>query len=221
MIAFGSILYNEEQMIKGMLENIKSYCNELIIINQSSTDKTADIIKESWPEDMLVLKRTLNKKYADPDRTWLLSMPKKNDWIFMIDADERLPGGIDFDKLISSGYDGIDFPMRSLYFEEGSGYENWDYDTLIKNGKEVNEGYPDWHIRLLKKGTQWPEKVHQRPVFRREFNAVGYDMLHIKTYEKQLEKARRYAMLYPDTSQFHNNYIMYIQHELGKEVKGL
>jgi len=225
MITFGAILYNEEKFIRGLLNNIKPYCNELIIIDQESTDKTIEYVKASsktdgWGND-LILKQTTNKKYADPDRTLLLSLPDKNNWIFMIDADERLCDNIPFDDLIEMGYDGVNLPMKSLYFEEDSGYEDWDYNTLIEKGQEVNEGYPDWHIRLLRKGTIWPEKIHGQGIVKKQYNAPEYNMLHIKTYEKQLEKARRYATLYPDTVQFHNNYITYIQKQLGKEVKGL
>jgi len=221
MITFGTILYNEEKLIRGLLNNIRGYCDELIVIDQKSTDKTVQYIKANWGRNELVLKQTTNKKYADPDRTWLLSLPQKNDWIFMIDADERIPDNIPFDELINKGYDGINLPMKSLYFEESDGYEDWDYKTLLEKGKEVNEGYPDWHIRLLKKGTTWPDGIHTKPTFKKEYNANGYDMLHIKTYERQLERARKYAMLYPQTLQFHNNYISYIQQQLGKEIKGL
>lgn len=224
MITFGSILYNEENMVKGLLNNIQSYCDELKVIDQDSTDRTVALFVEylnKHPEIHISITCVPNKKYADPDRTLLLSLPKKHDWIFMIDADERLPEDIPFDELVAKGYEGINFPMRSLYFEEGSGYEDWDYKTLLEKGKEVMEGYPDFHIRLLKKGTVWPEKVHERPTFKKELNAVDYDMLHIKTYEGQLEKAQRYAKLYPDTKQFHDNYIRYIQDQLGKERRGL
>ena len=222
MIAFGTILYNEEKLIRGLITNISRYCDELVVVDQESTDKTIEIVKKACgDEPSLIIANVKNKKYCEPHRTLLLSLPQKYDWMFVIDADERLPDNIPIDELTAKGYDAISFPMRSLYFEEGSGYEEWFYDELREKGKEIDEHYPDYHCRLLKKDTVWPAEIHETPSFNKEYNASDYDMLHIKTYEGQLAKVRKYNELFPGQTIYYNAYLKHIQKQLGKKITTL
>lgn len=224
-LSFGTIIYNELPHIEGLLNNIAPYTDDIVVIDQSSTDGSEELanqwkLKNSWWKGAITWKVVENKRYSDPDRTLILSMGKY-DWMFLIDADERIPTNVPFDDLITAGWDAINFPMRSLYFDEGCGYEGWEYEALKNGGREVNEGYPDLHPRLLKKGTAWPVKIHQRPFFKKEYNASEYDMLHLKTFEKQMAKNRKYVELYPDMREFQDRHCRYIQQSLGYPVVGL
>lgn len=222
MISFGAVIHNEEKHIVGMLNNIKDYTDDIVIIDQASTDKTKELViawSKGWDGEINWIDETA-KGYGDPDRTKLLASGKY-DWMFMIDADERIPSGIPFDKIVSLGYDAINFPMRSLYFKADSGYENMSYEDCLKHGTEVNEGYPDYHPRLLKKGTIWDVAVHTVPHFERIYNAYEYNMLHLKTYEIQMAKNVRYAEQFPQWRDRLDMHCRHVQRSLGLPQVGL
>ena len=220
MISVGSMIHNESAHIIGMLDNIKSYTDDIKIVDQSSDDGTIEKINK-WAKtfDGTVTIETTNfKGTPEPDRTRLLQIPKY-EWVFMIDADERLPAGIPFDEIIAQGYEAYNFPMRSLYFKTGSGYELMSYEDCLKNGTEIYEGYPDWHPRLLRKGTIWPHAIHDRPRFKRILNIPEYDMLHLKTLEIQLRKNEHYMRQFPEWAARMTEHSQYVTNELNSKLK--
>lgn len=222
MISFGAVIHNEERHILGLLNNLRHYTDDIVLIDQASTDKTEELVMEwskTWKGDINWIPETA-KGYGDPDRTLLLRSGKYG-WMFMIDADERIPLGIPLIHLSNMGYDAVNFPMRSLYFPPESGYENMSYGELMKNGKEVNEGYPDYHPRFLKHGTVWDDAVHTFPKFERIYNAKEWDMLHLKTYEAQLRKNVHYVRMFPQWQERLDAHTRYIQSQLGFPTIGL
>lgn len=87
------IVKNEEKMLPDCLESIKGVVDEIVLVDTGSTDNTVDIaecygaiiFKHPW-EDNFSLHRNQSIEHAT------------GDWIFIIDADERLHAG-DRDKI--------------------------------------------------------------------------------------------------------------------------
>lgn len=79
---------NEEKNIKGCLENIKDLVDEIIIVDDNSTDKTLEIAKRYTTK---IFKRTnpVNKS-VEANKNLGFSKATK-EWILLIDADERIP----------------------------------------------------------------------------------------------------------------------------------
>ena len=222
-VSIGLIVHNEALNIRGCIQNILIHTDNIVIIDQSSTDNTVDIIRQELGESGKTWEviTTECKGYADPDRTLLLSKGMY-DWMFLIDADERIPHNIDWEKLTTGQHGAVNFPMRSIYFNEDEKYGDYSYEECLANGKEVWEGYPDYHPRLLPKGTVWPAGVHERPTFRRIINApASCDMLHLKTYEKQLEKDKKYALMFPEWAKDMHGHALFIQEQLNKPLSGI
>ena len=84
MISAILIVRNEEKNIKGCLENL-NWVDEIIVVDQSSTDTTTEICRE-FTDKVFV---TENKGFCEPDRKFA-EEKTKGDWIFYIDADERV-----------------------------------------------------------------------------------------------------------------------------------
>jgi glycosyltransferase involved in cell wall biosynthesis len=78
------LTYNEERYIGDLLKDI-DYADEIIVVDSFSTDKTVEIIK-SFPNVKLIQHKFIN--YAD-QRNFLISQ-SSNDWVLLLDADERL-----------------------------------------------------------------------------------------------------------------------------------
>src|SRR3990167_2361431 len=77
--------YNEERMIEDCLKSVR-FADEIILVDNQSTDKTTDITK-----------RYTNKIFSRTNNPLMLNLNKnfgftkaKGEWIFSLDADERI-----------------------------------------------------------------------------------------------------------------------------------
>src|SRR6266404_4468552 len=84
MISAIILTKNEEENIAACLESL-SWCDESIVIDDHSTDKTVDIAKKKGAQ---VFTRTMNNDFSD-QRNYGLEKAQ-GDWILFIDADERV-----------------------------------------------------------------------------------------------------------------------------------
>lgn len=114
MISVCIIVHNEEKLIKRCLESIKDIGNEIIIIDDYSTDDTISICKKYTNK---VYQRRLKNDFAG-QRNYAASKAK-NEWIFMIDADEFATGKLvdNINRLtMTKKYDVFTFP-RTVYYK--------------------------------------------------------------------------------------------------------
>lgn len=80
------LTFNEEKNLLFALENIKDWADEIVILDSYSTDKTVEIA-EKYKAKIHYRKFdnfSAQRKFA------LNNLPIKNDWIFVLDADEYL-----------------------------------------------------------------------------------------------------------------------------------
>lgn len=85
-ITFGLVVYNEEKLIRRCLSSIKDVADEIIVVHDGPcTDQTLAIVSEFT--DQVSIRPRLGG--SDPHRVFILEQAK-NDWVFMIDADEFL-----------------------------------------------------------------------------------------------------------------------------------
>jgi len=84
MISAVVLTKNEEKNIKGCLENLM-WCNETIVIDDNSTDKSVEIAKKMGAQ---VYAHNLNFDFSK-QRNYGLSKTK-GDWVLFIDTDERV-----------------------------------------------------------------------------------------------------------------------------------
>ncbi len=84
-LSFCSIVKNEEKFLFGMLESVASVADEIIITDTGSTDNTVQIAKDFGAK---VFEYEWNNSFADARNFGVQKASK--DWIFSIDADERL-----------------------------------------------------------------------------------------------------------------------------------
>lgn len=89
-ITFGLVVYNEQDLIGRCLESIKSVADEIIIVHDGPcSDQTLTIAKQYT--DKIYIQPRLGG--SDPHRIFILK-ESKNDWVFMVDADEFLSDGL-------------------------------------------------------------------------------------------------------------------------------
>lgn len=150
-IALCMIVKNEEEYIRECLKNVRSFVDEIIIVDTGSTDGTKEILNELQID---YIDYKWNSDYSAA-RNYAISHVK-SDWIIMLDADEIMSKEdmIKVQNLVSRkdncvfefirydyypGY-GISFSMRErlfkrdkeLFFEENI-FEQLNREVLLRN----------------------------------------------------------------------------------------
>lgn len=104
---------DEEKNIKECLEGIKGWVDEIIIVDDNSSDNTIKIAKRYTNK---IFRRARPKdKSVESNKNFGFSKATK-DWILLIDADERIPKETKKEilkKITSSEYDGYSFKFQT------------------------------------------------------------------------------------------------------------
>lgn len=140
--------YNEEKKIKDCLASVKNLADEIIFIDNSSVDKTAEIAEKytskvfTRPNDPVMLNRNKNFGFEKAS----------GDWILSVDADERITLELAKEirrKIVSFTFNAYEIPRKNIIFGK------W-----IKN----SIWWPDFNLRLFRRGKgKFPLKhVHEK-----------------------------------------------------------
>jgi len=183
-ISVGIITYNEEKNLPDCLKSVK-WADEIVVVDDASTDKTREIAKEFGAKVIKTGKKTffdVNKNIAIKACT--------GDWIFLIDADERVSDELagEIKKTVnnwSSGEPVAYWLPRKNYF----------LGRYLKKGGQ----YPDPVIRLFKKDKAFipDQSVHKQLEVKGETGWLKNDLIHWATpeFSRYLMRERRYSTL--------------------------
>ena len=123
------ITFNEEKHIEAVIHSLKEVCNEVVVVDSFSTDKTVEIAER------LGAKVIQNSFLGDGPQRVLAEPLCSNEWVLSLDADERLE------------VDAID-AIKNLNLDETS-YEAFSFRRNTYIGKKfIRQWYPDKVIRL-------------------------------------------------------------------------
>jgi glycosyltransferase involved in cell wall biosynthesis len=137
--------YNEQKKIRACLESVK-FADEIIFVDNSSTDKTVKIAKEYT-----------KKIYIQPNEPTKIDLQKNlgilkatEDWIFVLDADEQITPELahELKELMKNdpkGINGFWIPRKNIIFDKWIQHSGW---------------YPDHQLRLFRRGKGKYEKAH-------------------------------------------------------------
>ena len=142
-LSLSMIVKNEEKYLRGCLESIQNYVDEIIIVDTGSSDKTKLIAKEynakiynfEWKDDFSAA-RNEALKYTN------------GEWLIYLDADERLKKG-DGEKLIKIlknsppeiGAYVVTIESEHLQLDNSTELHRGGYPRIIRN-----LGYPNIHF---------------------------------------------------------------------------
>ena len=162
MLSVIIITKNEQERIKACLESVK-WADEIIVVDQGSTDQTLEIVKKynakifhSESDDFSVRRNLGAEKAA-------------GDWLLYIDADERVSEDLKkelFDIFEDSKYSAYAVSRQNIIWGEYKKYGPFS---------------PDWVIRLLHKAhfRKWIGKVHEYPQFEGELGYTKNSFIHL------------------------------------------
>jgi glycosyltransferase involved in cell wall biosynthesis len=147
MISVVILTKNEEKNIGACLDSL-SWCDEKIVIDDHSQDKTVEIAKKKGAK---VFSRLMNNDFSE-QRNYGLEKAK-GEWILFIDADERISSAL--------WYEIMQHTSESI--DDNVGYyvkrEDTMWGKILKHGETGNITL----LRLAKKGSgKWEGQVHER-----------------------------------------------------------
>jgi (heptosyl)LPS beta-1,4-glucosyltransferase len=140
---------NEEKNLPLAVKSIRSFADEIVVVDSGSEDKTCQVAQELGAK---LYKYEEPIIYVEPARNFAISKAS-NEWVFLLDADERAHDTL-LKKLgkIAHG-DEADFvriPRKNIIFGKWLTHSRW---------------WPDYNIRFFKKGSvSWSEVIHSVPM---------------------------------------------------------
>lgn len=175
-------VHNEEEKIAKALESVKNFANEIIVVDNSSTDKTAQIAKKYTKK---VFTQKNNPLDIDRQKNFGFNKATK-DWTLSLDADEEVSVELaqELQSILSQSSSAVAYfiPRKNIIFGKWIEHTGW---------------YPDYQLRLFKtgKGKFGKEHVHELLEVYGEKAYLHTDLLH-QNYESISQFISRNFLFY-------------------------
>jgi len=180
MISAVVLTKNEEENLPQCFESIK-WCNEIVVIDDNSMDKTVEIAKKFGAK---VFIHPLNNNFAQQHNFGLGKA--KGEWVLFLDADERVSLGLAKEikeKIKLSKLNG--FYLKRQEFFGGK---------ALKHGETIH-----CLLRLAKKGKgEWQREVHETWEIKGEIGKLKNPLLHYShpTLSEFIEHINNFSTLH-------------------------
>lgn len=163
---------NDQQNIAECIDSAKLLSEEVVVIDMSSTDKTAEIAKRSGAEVFSFPK--LN--YVEPAREFGINKAK-TDWVFLLDTDERIT--LELAKEIKN----LTIQNPTTYnLQQPTTYFKVPRKNIFGKVKWLKNGgwWPDYQTRLINKKyfRSWPKEIHSTPSISGEMGFLHNPITH-------------------------------------------
>ncbi len=177
------ITYNEEKNIQDVLESF-DFCDEIIVVDSFSTDKTVEIAKK-FPHV-----KVIQNKFEDFTKQRNLALDAAtNDWVLFLDGDERITPALKqeiIDELKKTGQKDAYYFYRKFFFAQ---------KPIHFSGTQSDKNF-----RLFRKSKaryMAGKKVHETLEVKGTIGVLKNKLLHysVSDYESYKEKMIHYGVL--------------------------
>lgn len=174
---------NESSNIERAIASIKSFADEIIVVDMESTDDTVKKAKRAGAQVF----NHKDTQYVEPARNFAIKKAT-GDWIFILDADEEAQKEL-VKKLTEIAEDGkyqfVRIPRKNIIFGKWMQHARW---------------WPDYNIRFFKKNAvTWDDEIHSIPVTIGDGVNIeekeSFAIIHhnYQTIEQYLDRLNRYT----------------------------
>jgi len=156
------ITKNEEKMIANCLEAL-SWCDEIIVLDTGSEDRTLNIA-ESFDGVKIVVQKT--QSFAEARNAALTET--KSDWVLYIDADERIIPKLSKEILVqieTTSQNALAFHRQNMMYGKYFTYGGWS-ENVVRVFRKTNFG-------------GWTGDIHESPVFEGEAVLLHTPLIHL------------------------------------------
>jgi glycosyltransferase involved in cell wall biosynthesis len=182
---------NEEANIAACLQSLR-WADEVFVVDSQSTDRTACLAQQAGAHVV-----QFQYQGGDKKKNWSLeNLPFRNEWVLIVDADERVPPELAEEIAASidrpGGPDGYYVNRRLIFLGHWIRHAGW---------------YPSWNLRLFRhalgryermaidSGRAGDNEVHEHVVLQGEAAYLTRDLLHhdFKSLFHYIERHNRYS----------------------------
>jgi glycosyltransferase involved in cell wall biosynthesis len=176
--------YNEEKNIKECLASVL-FADEIIVVNNSSTDRTEEIARRFTK--YIILQKNDPQRIDLQKNTGFEKATK--DWILSLDADERVP------KELAKEILGV---LNGANIEE-SGFEIPRKNIIFGKWIEHSLWWPDYQLRLFKRGNGKFTKatVHKMLTVEGKIGRLTEPMIH-ENYSSVTQYVQKMDQIYAE-----------------------
>lgn len=174
------IVKNEEKNIRACLKTL-AWTDELIVVDNESSDKTAQIAKKVGAKVVKESKRGFSVSRNRGIRE------ASGDWILYLDADERVSPTLREEieskiRILKSTLVGFAIPRKNILLGREMKYGGW---------------WPDYVLRLIKKDAlnRWEGELHEQPKVKGKVGKLKNPLIHIthRTLSEMVEKTNEWS----------------------------
>ena len=179
---------NVEADLPRCLASVKNLADEIVVIDQNSTDRTAEIAKKAGAK----IFTHDSVKYVELARNFAISKAS-GEWVLVLDPDEEISESlakIIKETIKNNEVDYCRIPRKNIIFSHWIEHAHW---------------WPDYNIRLFRKGAvSWNEVIHAVPFTQgkgtdfapKEDSAIIHH--HYNSLEQYIERMNRYTSIQAD-----------------------
>jgi len=174
--------FNEEKNIQEVIENL-NFADEILVIDSYSTDNTVLLAQE---KNIKVIQHQF--KDFSSQKNFAIAQAK-HDWIFILDADERITGGLKkeiIQKTTSKQhpYKGFWIPRKNYFKGKRVRFSGWQNDKVLRL---FDKNFCLYNGKL----------VHEEITCKGKISSLKSPILHYtyKNYREYVQKIDRYASL--------------------------
>jgi len=177
------IARNEEKHIEKCIKSLK-FCNEIIVIDNDSTDRTAKMAKKLQAK-VFEYKKLASEGNFGKIREFGASK-SKNEWILFVDADETVPKELENEILSvekgDSKFSAFAIPRQNILLKHEMHWGGW---------------WPDYVLRLIKKDKLkgFRGELHEQPVIDGEVGKLKNPFIHTthESLTEMVEKTNKWS----------------------------
>ena len=174
--------YNEEGNIVDCLNSVKDWCDEIVIVDGSSTDQTVELAKDLGAHVTI----THNPAIFHINKQKAIDLAR-GEWILQLDADERVSPQLKKEILSviqQKGINGFWIPRKNFFLGK----------FLMKGGV-----YPEYTLRLYRNGKgKLPQKdVHEQAIVDGAVGFLKNPLIHLadRSFSRYWLRLNRYTDL--------------------------
>ena len=172
---------DEERSIAACLESL-DWADEVVVFDSLSTDRTVEIARAMGA---VIVERAFDNFSAH--KNWALdNLDLRHDWVLFVDADERATPGLAAEIRAT-----IARPDALNGYHVAREYRLW--------GKRMRSMYPDWNLRLVRRGKGRYEDriVHEHMVVEGPAGYLEHPLIHRddKGIERWLDRHNHYSSM--------------------------
>jgi len=202
---------NEESALAHCLKSVR-FCDEVIVVDDNSTDKTITIAKKLGAK---VFNRDLNDDFS-AQRNFGLKITH-GEWVLFIDSDEWIPENLKkeiLEALVEENFNGYVLKRYEVWLGEKLKHAEWGDVKLLRlarkgKGKWVRKVHETWEIGgKVGELNNYLEHRVEVGLDEKLTKVNFYSRLHAEELEKERKRVGFWRVLFMPTAKLGMNYVV-------------